>query len=137
MALPTDSRRDHLKRRWLQQAEAAFELMFDADLQDRLVTFDQREARACSLTRELAAWLLESHIAEDPAVRPADIEPPACPRCSRPARREAPPEDLLPARSLTSAAGEVTLRRQRWYCPTCRAAFFPSGPQARPGDRGL
>ena len=109
MTLPTDSRREHLKRQWLQQAEAAFELMFDADQQDRLVTFDQRERRACSLTRELATWLIEQHIAEDPSA----------------------------GRSLTSAAGEVTLRREQWYCPTCRAAFFPSGPQARAGDRRL
>ena len=55
MALPTESRRQRLKREWLRQAEAAFELMSDSDQQDRLVTFDQREARACSLTRELAA----------------------------------------------------------------------------------
>ena len=137
MALPTEPRRERLKRQWLQQAEAAFELMFDADQQDRLVTFDQREARACSLTRELAAWLIEQHIAADPAVRHTGIEAPACPRCSRPARRQTPPEDPLPGRSLTCAAGEVTLRRERWYCPTCRAAFFPSGPQARPGHRGL
>src|SRR5262245_14680585 len=38
MALPTDSRREHLKRQWLPQSEAAFEVMFDADQQDRLVT---------------------------------------------------------------------------------------------------
>jgi hypothetical protein len=72
MALPTDSRRERLERQWLQQAEAAFELMFDADQQDRPVTFDRRERRACSLTRELAAWLIEQHIAEDPTVRGFD-----------------------------------------------------------------
>jgi hypothetical protein len=137
MALPTESRRERLKRQWLQQAEATFELMFDADQQDRLVTFDQRERRACSLTRELAAWLLEQHIAEDPAARHTGTEAPACPRCARPARRETPPEDPLPGRALTCAAGEVTLRRERWYCPRCRVAFFPSGPQTRPGHRGL
>src|SRR5262249_33992624 len=161
MARPTDSRRERLKRQWLQQAEAAFELMFDADQQGRLVTFDQREARACSLTRELAAWLRgpappaggggracplprappaclpEPHSAAAPAVRHAGTEAPACPRCSRPARRETPPEDPLPGRSLTCAAGEVTLRRERWYCPRCRVAFFPAGPQARAGDGGL
>ena len=137
MAQSTDSRRERLKRLWLRQAEAAFELMFDADQQDRLVTFDQRERRAGSLTRELAAGLIEQHIAEDPAVRHTGTDAPACPRCARPARRETPPEDPLPGRSLTSAAGEVTLRRERWYCPACRVAFFPPGPQARLGDRGL
>jgi WD domain, G-beta repeat len=36
-------------------------------------------------------------------VRHTGIELPACPRCSRPARRQTPPEDPLPGRSLTSA----------------------------------
>jgi hypothetical protein len=137
MALPTDSRHERLKRQWLQQAEAVFELMFDADQQERLITFDQRERRAGSLAHERAAWLIEQHIAEDPAVRHTGNEPPACPRCSRPARRQTPPEDPVPSRSLTCAVGEVRLRRERWSCPTCRAAFFPSGRQAGPGDRGL
>src|SRR5689334_7617215 len=136
MARPTDPRRERLKRQWLQQAEAAFELMFDADHQDRLVTFNQRGRRAGSLTRELAAWLLEQHIAEDLAVRHTDAEAPACPRCSRPARRETPPEDPLPGRALTCAAGEVTLRRERWYCPTCRAAFFPLDHKLALGTEG-
>jgi hypothetical protein len=90
MALPTDSRRERLKRLWLKQAAAAFELMFDADQQDRLVTFDQRERRACSLTRELAAWLIEQHIAEDPAVCHTGTDAPACPRCGRPVARRRP-----------------------------------------------
>ena len=88
MAQPTEPRRERLKRQWLQQAEAAFELMFDADQQDRLVTFDQREARACSLTRELAAWLIEQHIAETrPCATPTSRRRPAPAARDRPAAR--------------------------------------------------
>ena len=47
--------RDRLRQQWLHQAEAVFELLFDADQQDQLVTFDQREERACALTKELTA----------------------------------------------------------------------------------
>jgi hypothetical protein len=128
--------RDRLRHQWLQQAEAVFELMFDADQQDQLVTFDQREERACRLTKELTTWLLEQHAAEDPAVRPADAVLP-CPHCGQPARRRTPPESALPARQLTTTAGEVTLKREQWYCPKCRAAFFPSGPQAAAGNGGI
>lgn len=127
--------RDRLRQQWLQQAEAVFELLFDADQQDQLITFDQREERACSLTKELTAWLLEQHAAQDAAVRPADA--PACPRCGQPARRQTPPGQPLPARHLTTTAGEVTLKREQWYCSRCRAAFFPSGPQTAAGDGGL
>src|SRR5260370_41827663 len=62
--------RDRLRQQWLQQAEAVFELMFDTDQQEQLVTFDQREHRAHSLANELAAWLLEEHAAARPAPPP-------------------------------------------------------------------
>ena len=102
MSSPPLSSRDRLRQQWLQQAESVFDLMFDPDQQDQLVTFNQREHRACTLTRELAVWLLEQHLAEDPAVALPDSPPPACPRCGRPASRRTPagdplhPEDLLP-----------------------------------------
>lgn len=128
--------RDRLRRQWLQQAAAVFELLFDADQQDQLVTFDQREARAGSLTKELTTWLLEQHVAQDPAARLTDALPP-CPHCGQPARRRTPPGQPLPARQLTTTAGEITLKREQWYCSPCRAAFFPSGSQAAAGDRGL
>jgi hypothetical protein len=31
----------------------------------------------------------------------------------------------------------VTLNRERWRCTTCRVVFFPLGPEAAPGHRGL
>lgn len=123
--------RDRLRQQWLQQAEAVFELLFDADQQELLITFDQREERACSLTKELTSWLLEQHVAQDGAVRPAAAPP--CPRCQRTAQRRSLSDQTLPARQLTTTAGEVILKREQWYCPKCRAAF-PSGPQTAAGD---
>lgn|SRR5262245_23116455 len=120
------SRREQLRQQWLANANAAFDLLFDDDQQEQLVTFDQREQRVLGLTAELAAWLLEEHTAADPAVRPPDGVPTPCPKCQQPARRRTPPDEPLPERRLTCDAGEVTLRREQWYCTTCRVAFFPS-----------
>jgi hypothetical protein len=134
MSTPPPSSRERLRQQWLQQAESVFDLMFDPDQQDQLVTFHQREQRVCTLTRELTVWLLEQHVAEDPAVCLPDSPPPSCPRCGRPARQKTPPGDPAPSRQVTCVAGVVTLQRQEWYCPRCRAAFFPSGSEAPIGD---
>lgn len=135
--LPPTSVRARLRQQWLQQAEAAFELLFDPEKQDQLVTFDQREERVIQLTRELSAWLLEQHTAGDPAVRLPQEQTAACPKCGQPAQRRTPPGAALPARALTCEDGEVTLRREQWQCTTCRVAFFPSGSTAAVGHRGL
>jgi hypothetical protein len=129
--------RERLREQWLQQAAAVFDLYFDPEQAAPPVTFTQREQRACSLTRALAAFLLEQDLDQDPTARPADEQPPACPKCGRPARRRTPQGDPPPRRSLTSDAGEITFRRQQWHCKTCRVSFFPSGPQAPAGHGGL
>lgn len=140
MSKPTPhatSPHDRLRQQWLEQAEAVFELLFDPEQQEQLVTFDQREERVIALTRELSTWLLEQHAAEDPAVRLPPEQTAACPKCGRPAQRRTPEGTALPARSLTCEDGEVTLRREQWHCKTCRVSFFPSGPSAATGDRRL
>src|SRR5436190_24218493 len=108
--------RDQLRQQWLQQAEAAFDILFDAERQDQLVTFDQRETLSVSLGRELANWLLEQHLADDPAARPGDDAPVACPKCQRAAVRHTPVKDAPPPRSVTCRSGEVTYRREQWRC---------------------
>jgi hypothetical protein len=128
--VPTLSARERLRQQWLQQAEAAFELLFAEDQQEHLVTFAQREARVSSLTNELATWLLEQHTAEDAAVRLSEEQTAACPKCGRPGVRQTPRDAPLPARHLTCDAGEVTVRREQWRCKTCRVSFFPSGREA-------
>ena len=86
---PPPPTRDQLRDRWLRHTAAAFDRMFAADQQDRLVTFDQREERAIDLGQDLAAWLLEQHTAADPDVRPAQA--PACLKCGQPGQRVGAP----------------------------------------------
>lgn len=129
--------REELRRRWLSHAAAAFDLMFHPDHQADLVTFDQRELRAHDLGRDLTAWLLQQHANADGQARPNESSPPLCPKCGRAGRRVTQPDEPLPKRQVTALAGEVTLRREKWQCTTCRVVFFPPRRQAPPGDRGL
>lgn len=132
-----DTQRQELRQRFLSHAAAAFDLMFDPHYQDQLVTFDQREERACQLGRDLTTWLLQRHANADPPARPADPQPSACPTCGRPGQRVTPAEGPLPQRPITSLAGEVILSRPQWRCTTCRVVFFPLGPQTPAGDGRL
>jgi len=117
--------RDELRRRFLAEAATAFDLMFDKHLASDLVTFDQREQRALDLGQQLVLALLQQHANHDPAADPDAQQQPCCPRCHRPGRRVTPPGQPLPARRLTTCAGEVRLRRARYRCTTCRVVFFP------------
>ncbi len=128
---------DELRRRWLSHAAAAFDLMFHPDHQADLVTFDQRELRALDIGRDLTTWLIQQHANADDQARPEASSPPRCPKCDRAGRRLTRPEEPLPKRRVTALTGEVTLRREKWQCTTCRVVFFPPRHQAPPGDRGL
>jgi hypothetical protein len=132
----TDPRED-LRRRWLAHAAAAFDLMFHPDHQPDLVTFDQREARACELGRDLTAWLIQQHANADDQARPMEGQPIPRPECGRPARRLTAAQGPPPSRRLTSLTGEVELRRDQWTCTTCRVVFSPPRPEASPGHRGV
>jgi hypothetical protein len=93
--------------------------------------------RALDLSRDLAAWLIQQHANTDAQAHPDDLSPPLCPKCRQAGQRVTQPDDPLPQRPLTCLAGEVTLRREKWRCTTCRVVFFPPGPQTWPGHRGL
>jgi hypothetical protein len=122
-----------LRRQFLSHAAAAFDLMFHADHQADLVTFEQREQRVHELGADLEAWLLQQHVNADPLACPPQEATVACPHCGKPAQLVARPDRPLFHRALTIQEGEVTLKRQQWRCTTCRVAFFPSRPQAGPG----
>lgn len=132
------SNRERLRDEWMQRAGQAFERMFDADHQKDLVTFTQREDRVMDLSGELAQWLLEEHISADPATLPsrqAGPEQPGCcccPKCGRRCIAVTKEADPLPARTVTSRAGEVGLEREQFECTTCRVVFFPLGPEVGP-----
>lgn len=120
--------RDELRRRWLAHAAAAFDLMFHPDHQPDLVSFDQREARACELGRDLSTWLIQQHANADELARPAADREVTCPRCGRPARRKTDPDEAPPGRHLTGLSGAVELRRDQFTCTACRVVFFPPRP---------
>jgi hypothetical protein len=122
-----------LRQQWLRHAAAAFDLMFHPEHQADLVSLDQRETRACESVDDLKAWLLNQHLASDADACPAADQPVNCPHCHKPARRVEPPDKPTFRRDLTTLCGEVRLKRAKFSCATCRVAFFPSGPQARPG----
>jgi len=128
-----DTRREELRRRWLDHAAAAFDLMFDPQTQDQLVTFDQREERACQLGDDLTAWLLQQHANADPQAAPSEAHAPPCPKCGRPGQRVTGPDDPRPQRPLTTLTGEVILKREQWRCTTCRVVFFPPGSETAAG----
>lgn len=129
---------EELRRRFLSHAAAAFDLMFAPPYQDQLVSFDQREERACELARDLAAWLLQQHANADPVAHPtAEPLPPPCPKCGRPGRWVAAADEPPPGRRVITRAGPVTLHRTKARCTACRVVFFPPGPEAPPRDRGV
>ena len=122
------------KQRWLKRAEAAYQRMFDSG---ELTTLTEREDVACLIAKELAAFLIEEHLAGDAQVRPAKEQPPACPKCQKAGQRVTRPKEKLPERPMTTRAGEVVLRREQWHCPHCRVLFFSARPQAETRHRGV
>ena len=72
-----------LRARFASQAVAAFDRMFGSDGQNGLVTFDQREGRACEVTDELARWLMAEHVGRDELAWPVQA---GCPICGGPVR---------------------------------------------------
>jgi len=122
------------KQRWLKRAEAAYQRMFDSG---ELTTLTEREDTACLIAKELAAFLIEEHLAGDTQVRPTLEQPPSCPKCQKAGQRVTRPKEKLPERPVITRAGEVVLRREKWRCPRCRVVFFSARPQAETWDGGV
>jgi hypothetical protein len=126
---------DLRRERWRKRSEAAYERMFASG---ELTTFTEREDMACLLAREMAAFLLEEHLADDTQVRPPEEQPACCPRCQKAGERVSERnKKKLPERPLTTRAGDVVLRREQWRCRTCRILFFSARPQAEARHRGV
>lgn len=132
-----DGNKEAVHDRWLARTEAAYRRMFAGKSQKELVTLAERERMAAMIGKELAAFLLEEHVALDPAVQPEKASTTCCPKCGEagiPAVREG---DELPERALTTSVGTIQLQRQRWCCPKCRINFFSVRRSAGSGDRRL
>ena len=109
---------------FLSRASQAFDRMFGADGQNGLVTFAQREDRACDVGDELTRWLMAEHISLDPTGG-ASVEA-ACPICGGPVRYESSEQAALELREFQTRRGKVQYRRAAVRCPRCRKIFFPA-----------
>jgi hypothetical protein len=126
---------DHKRAQFLALAETAFAQMFGSDGQNGLVTFAEREERACALTDELARWLMAEHVAQDPADQTGGEHP--CPICQRPLQEESARSQRAEVREWMTRRGQIAYRRAAARCPHCRKIFFPPGGTLGLGHRGL
>lgn len=114
-----------LREEFRTRADEAFDQMFGSDGQNGLVTFTEREDRACEATDALARWLMEEHLVLDPAADPgAQVD---CPICGGPVRYESPEQAELERREFHTRRGKVEYERAARRCPRCRKFFFPVG----------
>lgn len=118
--------KDARYERWLARTAAAYERMFGGKSQEELVTLTEREDMAVCLGKEMAAFLLEEHVAADPAKAPAEASTTCCPKCGQPGEpspQKAGKRDL-PERTVRTRAGDIDIQRERWKCGRCRIVFF-------------
>jgi hypothetical protein len=127
--------------RWLARAAAAYGRMFDDKSQEELVTLTEREDMAVALGKELAAFLLEEHVAADRAKAPAEASTTCCPKCGQPGKpapqKARKREEALCERTVKTRAGDISIRRERWKCMRCRIVFFSAGRSSESGHGRL
>ena len=123
---------EQLRERFLVQAKATFDEMFGQDGKNGLVTFTEREDRACETTDALARWLLEEHLAQDEAKAPGVRVD--CPICGGPVVHESAEQAALDRRELQTRRGKIEYERAARRCPRCRKIFFPPGRVVEAGD---
>jgi hypothetical protein len=113
------------KRRQEFQEEAgrAFDQMLGSDGQNGLVTFEEREERACELGDGLTRRLLEEHLEADDAADPG-VEV-TCPICGGPVHCDSPEQAEMERRELLTRRGKVEYERAARRCKRCRRIFFP------------
>ena len=114
-----------MREAFRQRADEAFHQMFGTDGQNGLVTFTERETRACDVTDDLARWLLIQHVERDEAGRPLTA---TCPLCGGPAVAcDGSKEDESQPREVQTRRGTIEYERAARRCPRCRKIFFPPG----------
>src|SRR5438477_2064628 len=97
------------RREFQEEAGRAFDQMLGSDGQNGLVTFQEREDRACELGDELTRHLLEEHLSADDAVEPGPEV--ACPICGGPVHCDSPEEVEMEDRELLTRRGKVEYER--------------------------
>jgi hypothetical protein len=114
-----------LRKEFFEEAEAAFDQMFGQDGRNGLVTFTQREDRACAATDALARWMVQKHLVWDEAKEPGvQVD---CPICGGPVLHESAQQAAMERRELHTRRGKIEYERAARRCPRCRKVFFPPG----------
>ena len=111
------------RREFQEQAGRAFDQMLGSDGRNGLITFEEREERACELGDGLTRQLLEEHLSADDAADPG-VEV-ACPICGGPVRCDSPEKAEMETRELLTRRGKVEYKRAARRCKRCRRIFFP------------
>src|SRR6202023_414715 len=102
------------RREFQEEAGRAFDQMLGSDGQNGLVTFAQREDRACELGDGLTRLLLEEHLAADEAADPgAEV---ACPICGGPVPCDEPDKVEMENREVLTRRGKVQYERAARRC---------------------
>ena len=113
------------RREFQEEAGRAFDQMLGKDGQNGLVTFAEREDRACELGDGLTRRLLEEHLGADDA---ADAGPVVdCPICGGPVHCDEPEKAETENREVLTRRGKVQYERAARRCSRCRRIFFPPG----------
>lgn len=111
------------RREFQEQAGQAFDQMLGSDGLNGLVTFEQREERACALGDGLTRRLLEEHLQADELADPGvEVN---CPICNRPVHYDSPEKAEMEGRELRMRRGKVEYERAARRCKHCRRVFFP------------
>ena len=117
---------DQLKQQrqnFMEQAGQAFDGMLGSDGQNGLVTFAEREERACELGDALTCRLLEEHLGAEESRTPGLVAD--CPMCGRPVACDATEKIEQETRRVKTRRGEIDFQRAARNCKHCRRIFFP------------
>jgi len=120
---------------FLEEAARAFDQMLGSDGHNGLVTFAEREERACELGDALTCRLLAEHLEADDLADPGAQA--NCPICNRPVRCDAPERVEMENRELLMRRGKVQYERAARRCKHCRRVFFPRGRAHEAGVGGV
>jgi uncharacterized protein with PIN domain len=115
--MPTS--RDELKARLMADAEAAIEKLLAERVAPAEASLGDIERVALNAGQQLEE-AIASVLAAESAV---ELPPwPTCPKCGQKMRNKG-----RRSRRLVTRAGEVTIERTYYYCPSCREGLFPPG----------
>ena len=113
------------RRQFQEEAGRTFDQMLGSDGQNGLVTFAEREERACELGDGLTRRLLEEHLGADDAAEACGEV--VCPTCRRPVPCDTTKEAVKENREVATRRGTIHYERAARRCKSCRRIFFPTG----------